>query len=311
MRIVLALGGNAISREGEKGDIPDQVRNSRNTAAQIADLVQAGHELIVTHGNGPQVGNILRRSEAARDFLYPIPLDICGAHTQGGMGYVLQREIINAFRNRGITDRRAFTIVTQALVDAGDPAFENPTKPIGPFFTREKIAPMIEQGWVAKEDAGRGWRRMVPSPRPIAILEDAEILMALGSGHVIICCGGGGVPVMEKDGVLHGIEAVIDKDFASSLLAREIDADLMIITTGTEKVAVRFKQLGQRWLDRMTVSEARRHHEAGEFPPGSMGPKISAAIEFTEATGNDVIITLPEKTMEAVSGKAGTRIVAG
>ena len=310
MRIVLALGGNAISKEGEKGDIPDQVRNSRKTAEQIVDLVQVGHELIVTHGNGPQVGNIVRRMEAARGFLYPIPLDICGAHTQGGMGYVLQREIINTFHSRGIMDKSAFTIVTQVLVDAGDPAFDQPTKPIGPFFTKEKIAPMIKEGWAVMEDAGRGWRRVVPSPKPKAILEKAVIRRALDFGYIIICCGGGGVPVIEKDRILHGVEAVIDKDFTSSLLAREIGADLMIITTGAEKVAVQFKQPGERRLDRITVSEARKYHAAGEFPPGSMGPKISAAIEFIEATGRDVIITIPEKTIEAISGRAGTRIVA-
>jgi carbamate kinase len=311
MKIVLALGGNAISKEGEIGDIPDQIRNSRSTAEQIVALVEAGHELIVTHGNGPQVGNILRRVEAARDFLYPIPLDICGAHTQGGMGYVLQREIINTLRSRGITDKTAFTIVTQSLVDASDPAFKNPTKPIGPFYTKEKIEPMIAQGWATVEDAGRGWRRVVPSPRPIAILEEDVIRMALTFGHVIICTGGGGIPVMEKDGTLLGVEAVIDKDFASALLARNIGADLMIITTGTDKVALHFRQPGECWLDRMTVSEARKYHDAGEFPPGSMGPKIMAAIEFTEATGKEVIITSPEKTIEALNGKAGTRIVTG
>lgn len=308
MKIVLALGGNAISRKGEQGHIPDQIRNSHATAEHIVDLVQGGHHIVVTHGNGPQVGNILRRVEAARDFLYELPLDICGAHTQGGMGYVLQREIMNVFRERGI-DNFAFTIVTQTLVDATDPAFRNPSKPIGPFFTAEKIQPLVEKGWVAVEDAGRGWRRVVPSPKPIAILESKLIKAAMEFGHVIVCCGGGGIPVVERGGLLYGIEGVIDKDFGTSLLARDIGADLLIISTGVEKVAVGFTSGTPRWLDRLTVSEAMRFFEAGEFPPGSMGPKILASIEFIEATGNDVIITLPEKTMEAVEGKTGTRIV--
>jgi len=309
MKIVLALGGNAISRKGERGDIPDQIRNSRATAEHIVDLVQAGHQVIATHGNGPQVGNTLRRVESSRGFLYSLPLDICGAHTQGGMGYVFQRELINVFRARRM-DKIALTIITQSLVDKDDPAFQNPTKPIGPFFTEEQIQPMIEkEGWVTVEDAGRGWRRVVPSPKPIQIIEERDIRKALEFGDVIVCCGGGGIPVVEKDGMLFGVEAVIDKDFGTSLLARRIGADLLVITTGVEKVAVHFNTPGQRWVDRLTASEARKYSDAGEFPAGSMGPKILAAIEFVEATGNDVIITLPEKTLEAIAGKTGTRIV--
>lgn len=310
MNMVVALGGNAISRKGERGDIPDQVRNSRITSEHIVDLVKAGHRVVVTHGNGPQVGNILRRVEAARDFLYELPLDICDAHTQGGMGYVFQRELRNAFRRRGM-DTSAFTIVTQVLVDPDDPAFQNPTKPIGPFFTKERIAPMIAQGWTAVEDAGRGWRRVVPSPRPKAILEEEMIRKAVAFGHVIVCCGGGGIPVVERDGILYGVEGVVDKDFGTSLLARAIGADLMIITTGVEKVFLRFHAPDETPLDCLTVAEAERHLAAGEFPPGSMGPKIEAAIEFVAATGNPVVITLPETMIEALEGKTGTRIVAG
>jgi len=307
MIIVVALGGNAISRKDQKGDIPDQIRNSQKTAEHIVDLVEAGHKVVTTHGNGPQVGNILRRSEASRDFLYPLPLDICGAHTQGGMGYILQREITNVFARREI-DKLAFTIVTQVLVEKDDPAFQNPTKPVGPFFTKEKIDLMIEQGWNVIEDAGRGYRRVVPSPKPKAIVEERIILKVIDFGSVIICCGGGGIPVVKKEGVLWGVEGVIDKDYATSLLARKIKADLMVITTGVEKVAVNFNKPGERYLDHMTVEQAKKYYEEGEFPAGSMGPKILAAIEFVEGTGNDVIITLPEKMMDALNGKTGTRI---
>lgn len=308
MIIVVAIGGNAISRKDEKGDIPNQTRNSHKMAEYIVDLVEAGHKVVVTHGNGPQVGNILRRVEASRDFLYQLPLDICSAHTQGGMGYVLQREITNVFARRGI-DKLAFTIVTQALVEKDDPAFQNPTKPIGPFFTKDKIEPMLEQGWKAVEDAGRGYRRVVPSPKPKAIIEEKIIRKGVNSGDVIICCGGGGIPVVKKEGVLHGIEGVIDKDFGTSLLAIKIKADLMVITTGVEKVAVHFNKPGERYLDRMTVEEAKKYYEEGEFPSGSMGPKILAAIEFVEETGNEVIITSPEKIIAAIDRKAGTWIV--
>ena len=308
MLIVVALGGNAISRKDEKGDIPDQIRNSQKTAEHIVDLVEAGHKVVTTHGNGPQVGNILRRVEASRDFLYELPLDICGAHTQGGMGYVLQREIKNVFAKRGI-DNLAFTIVTQALVEKDDPAFQNPTKPIGPFFTKEKIVPMVKQGWKVVEDAGRGYRRVVPSPKPKAIIEESIIHQAIKYADVIVCCRGGGIPVVKKEGFLQSVEGVIDKDFGTSLLARRIKADLMVVTTGVEKVAVHFNKPGERYLDRMTVEEAKMYHEQGEFPEGSMGPKILAAMEFVEQTGNDVIITLPEKMMDAIDGKTGTRIV--
>jgi carbamate kinase len=309
MKIVVALGGNAISREDQKGDIPDQINNCHVTARYIVDLVQAGHKVVTTHGNGPQVGNILRRVEAAREQVYPLPLDVCGAHSQGGIGYILQREINNVFAQRGM-NKVAYTIVTQCLVDRNDPAFQKPTKPVGPFFTKEKIDPIVrKEGWAVVEDAGRGYRRVVPSPIPKKIIEEPIIRQVVELGDVLICCGGGGIPVVEEKGNLVGIEGVIDKDFATSLLARRIQADLMIISTGVEKVAVQFKKPGQRFLDRMTAAEAKKYHEAGEFPPGSMGPKILAAIEFIEETGKDVIITLPETMMEAVKGKAGTRIV--
>jgi carbamate kinase len=309
MKIVVALGGNAISREDQKGDIPDQINNCHVTARYIVDLVQAGHKVVTTHGNGPQVGNILRRVEAARDQVYPLPLDICGAHSQGGIGYILQREMNNVFKERGL-NKIAYTIVTQCLVDHDDPAFQKPTKPVGPFFTKERIDPIVrKEGWAVVEDAGRGYRRVVPSPIPKKIVEESIIRQVVDLGDVLICCGGGGIPVVEENGLLKGVEGVIDKDFATSLLARKIKADLMIITTGVEKVAVQFKKPGQKFLDRMTVAEAKRNYQAGEFPPGSMGPKILAAIEFIEETGGEVIITMPETMMSALEGKTGTRIV--
>jgi carbamate kinase len=309
MKIVVALGGNAISRQDQVGDIPDQIDNCHNTAEHIVDLVEAGHNVVVTHGNGPQVGNILRRVEAARSTVYPLPLDVCGSHSQGGIGYILQREINNVFSRRGI-DKIGFTIVTQCLVDQDDPAFQHPTKPVGPFFTKDQIAPMVEHGWDAIEDAGRGYRRVVPSPKPKAIIEERIIRQVIELGNVAICCGGGGIPVVKKERELYGVEGVIDKDHATSLLARKINADLMVITTGVEKVAVHFNKPDQQFFDRITVAEAQKYYDDGEFPAGSMGPKIVAAIDYIKATGNDVIITLPEKTLQAIEGKTGTRIVS-
>ena len=308
LKIVVALGGNAISRQEETGDIPDQIKNCHRTAEHLVDLVAAGHKVVVTHGNGPQVGNILRRVEAARTQVYPLSLDICGAHSQGGIGYLLQREINNVFKSRGM-DKIGYTIITQCLVDAEDPAFKNPTKPVGPFFSRDQMAPMIKSGWKAIEDAGRGWRRVVPSPMPRAIVEEGVIKQAIEFGDLVICCGGGGIPVVEANGRLEGLEGVIDKDHATSLLARNIDADLMIITTGIEKVAINFNTPDQKNLDRMTVAEAEQFLAEGHFPAGSMGPKIQASIDFTAATGKDVIITLPEMTLAALAGTTGTRIV--
>jgi carbamate kinase len=309
MKIVLALGGNAISRQGQIGNIPDQIDNCRITAEYIVDLVEAGHQVVTTHGNGPQIGNILRRVEAARGVVYPLPIDICGAHSQGGIGYILQREISNVFTRRGI-DRFACTILTQCLVDKKDPAFQNPTKPIGPFLTEEKVEVISKEGeYQFVEDAGRGYRRVVPSPKPMEILEKDIIIETMKYAGVVICCGGGGVPVVRENGALEGVEGVIDKDFATSLLARRIKADLVVITTGVDKVAIHFNTDAARYFDRMTVYEAKKYYEQGEFPPGSMGPKILGAIQFVEETGNEVIITLPEKIMSALDGKAGTRII--
>lgn len=308
MKIVVALGGNAISRQEQVGDIPDQINNCHNIAEHIVDLVEAGHKVVVTHGNGPQVGKILQRVEAARSTVYPLPLDVCGAHSQGGIGYIFQREINSVFERRGI-DKIAYSIVTQCMVELDDPAFQNPTKPVGHFFTKEQITPMVEHGWDVVEDVDRGYRRVVPSPRPKEIVEERIIRQVIDLGNVVICCGGGGVPVVKKEGTYYGVEGVIDKDHATSLLARRINADLMVITTGVEKVAIHFNKPDQKFLSRMTVDEARKYYDDGNFPAGSMGPKILAAIDFIKATGNEVIITLPERTLDAINGKTGTRLV--
>jgi carbamate kinase len=265
--------------------------------------------VVITHGNGPQVGNVQRRVEAAIKIIYPLPLDLCGAHTEGGMGYMLQQVLYNALASRGIALTPA-TIISQTLVDKNDPAFLNPTKPIGQFFSAEKIQEKVEQEkWTVREDAGRGYRRVVPSPRPIRIMEEPIIQTLVDLGYPIITCGGGGVPVIEEAGQLRGIEAVIDKDLATSLLARHLKADLLIITTSIERVALNFKKPDERFLDRITVAEARQYLAEGHFAPGSMAPKIEAAIEFTAATGKPALITLPETMIQGLAGKTGTCIV--
>jgi carbamate kinase len=306
---VVAFGGNAISREKQEGNIPEQFENSKRSMQYVCDLIASGYRVVITHGNGPQVGNVQRRVEAAIKIIYPLPLDLCGAHTEGGMGYMLQQVLYNALAGRGITLTPA-TIISQTLVDKNDPAFLNPTKPIGQFFSAEKIQEKVEQEkWTVREDAGRGYRRVVPSPRPIRIMEEPNIRTLVDLGYPLITCVGGGVPVIEEAGQLRGVEAVIDKDLATSLLARHLKADLLIITTSIERVALNFNKPGERFLDRITVSQARQYLAEGHFAPGSMAPKIEAAIEFTAATGKPALITLPETMMQGLAGKTGTCIV--
>lgn len=306
---VVALGGNAISREKQEGNISEQFENSKKSMHHICDLITAGYRVVITHGNGPQVGNVLRRVEAAIKVIYPLPLDICGAHTEGGMGYMLQQVLSNALTSRGMALTPA-TVITQTLVDKNDPAFLNPTKPIGQFFTAEQIQEKVErEKWTVREDAGRGYRRVVPSPRPKKIMEEPIIACLVDLGYPLITCGGGGVPVIEEAGELKGVEAVIDKDLATSLLARDLKADLLIITTSIERVALNFKKPDERFLDRITVAHARQYLAEGHFAPGSMAPKIEAAIEFTAATGKPTLITLPETMMQALAGETGTYIV--
>lgn len=309
---VVAIGGNSISKENQTGTIPEQFENSRETSKHLAKMIAMGYDIVLTHGNGPQVGNVLLRVEYSQQYVYPIFLDTCVSDTQGGMGYMLQQVLGNELHEKGIKKTVA-TIVTQVLVDKNDPAFKNPTKPIGPFYDKEKAEKYkAEKNWNIVEDAGRGYRRVVPSPIPIDILEKDAIENLVKSGFIVIAVGGGGIPVVKDEkGDIKGVEAVIDKDRASSLLANQINADVLIISTGVEKVAINYKKPDQKWIDKMTVAEAKKYLEEGQFPKGSMGPKIQSSIRFLENGGKEVLITDPEHLTEALQGKTGTRIVNG
>jgi carbamate kinase len=309
---VVAVGGNALIRDKDHMSIADQFDQAALTVTHIADMIEAGWNVIVTHGNGPQMGFILRRSELSIPEVAPVPMDYAGADLQGAIGYMFVKAFRNEFRRRGLK-REPVAVVTEMLVDRNDPAFSDPTKPIGSHMDEARARELAaSQGWTVKEDAGRGWRRVVPSPRPKKIVDLAAIKDLAGMGHVVIGCGGGGIPVIEDEtGNISGIEAVIDKDLASSLLAREVGADLFMVSTGVEKVAINFNKPGQRWLDRITVSEARRYHAEDHFDKGSMGPKIEALVDYLEAGGTEGLITNPENIGRALKGDTGTRIVAG
>lgn len=307
---VVAVGGNSLIKDKAHRSIPDQYAAAAETMNHIAGMVEAGWDVVVTHGNGPQVGFILRRAELALHELHPVPLDYCGADTQGAIGYMLQRGLHNEFCARGLK-KQAATVVTQVLVDKDDPAFENPSKPIGSFMDQAMAQSRADgDGWVVVEDAGRGWRRVVPSPLPVRIIEQDAIKALLQEGFVVVGIGGGGIPVIEDEhGNLAGVEAVIDKDFASSLLAVGIQADLLLISTAVEKVALNFNKPDQVWLDQMTLEEARRYLGEGHFAKGSMEPKIRAIIKFLEMGGKEALITTPENIERALKHETGTRIV--
>lgn len=306
---VIAVGGNSLILDEKHKTVADQYAATVETSKHIAGMLQAGWNVVLTHGNGPQVGFILRRSELALHELHPVPLDYCGADTQGAIGYMFQRALRNEFRARKIT-RQAATIVTQVLVDRNDPAFQNPTKPIGSFMNAELAArKRAEEGWQMVEDAGRGWRRVVPSPLPRAIVERDAIEQLIRAGFVVICAGGGGIPVYQaEDGNLVGLEAVIDKDFAGSLLASSVNADLFLISTAVEKVALNFNKPNQQWLDQLTLAQAKEYLAQGHFHKGSMGPKIQAVVSFLERGGKQALITNPENLERALNGETGTRI---
>jgi carbamate kinase len=308
---VVAVGGNSLIIDKDHKSIPDQYLAAAMTSRSIADMVEQGWNVVLTHGNGPQIGFILRRSELSIREVSPVPMDYAGADLQGAIGYMFDRALRNEFKRRGIA-RRPVALVTQVLVDRADPAFADPSKPIGSHMDEadaKRIA--AQQGWTVKEDAGRGWRRVVPSPLPKRVIELDEIKFLADAGYLVIACGGGGIPVIENDaGDLEGVEAVIDKDLASSLLARDLGADLLLVSTGVEKVAVGFNKPEQRWLDRLDVAEARRLYAADEFDKGSMGPKIKAVIEFLEGGGREALITDPANLGRALAGETGTRIVA-
>lgn len=307
---VVAVGGNALIRDKAHESIPDQSREAAITTYHIAEMIASGWNVVITHGTGPQVGFIMRRSELALEEVPPVPMDYADADLQGGIGYMFLKALYNEFHKQNI-DRKAVAIVTQTLVDRNDPAFAAPSKPIGSHMDEETARRLArQQGWIIKEDAGRGWRRVVPSPQPKTIVELAAINLLARSGFVVIACGGGGIPVVQdEEGNLIGVEAVIDKDLASSLLARDIGADLLLVSTGVEKVAINFNRPDRQWLNRMTVAEAKKHYADNQFDRGSMGPKIQAVIEFIEGGGQTGLITNPENIGRALAGEAGTFIV--
>jgi carbamate kinase len=307
--ILITLGGNAILPARGTGTFDEQCAITRLTMQPIAALVEQGVRVVLSHGNGPIVGNILIRNEAARDQIPPMPLDVCGADSQGGIGYMMQQALDNELKRLGI-QRPVTTIVTQVVVDERDPAFRRPTKPIGPFYPQERARILAkEKGWTVTEDAGRGWRRVVASPKPLEVVEIAAIRKLVEDGAIVIAAGGGGIPVSRQwDGTLHGVEAVIDKDLASSLLARLLGCEMLCIITGVDRVALHYGKPEQRDLACATAEELSEYAAAGHFPAGSMGPKVQAAIEFVRGGGREVVITSPSKLMEALEGATGTRV---
>jgi carbamate kinase len=308
---IVAVGGNSMIIDDQHQSIPDQYNAAATSSHYVADMVEAGVTVVLTHGNGPQVGFILRRSGIAKGVVPEVPVDYADADTQGAIGYMFQRALHNEFKRRGLK-RQVVAVVTQVVVDRDDPALDDPTKPIGEYMDKDTALSLASQlGWVVREDAGRGWRRVVGSPKPMRIVELDIIASLVAQGHIVIACGGGGIPVVEDShGNLHGIEAVIDKDFASALLASDLKADLFVVSTGVEKVAVNFNRPDQRWLDRLTLAEAKRFLEEGQFPRGSMGPKIEAIAGFLVAGGERrAIITNPPNLGRALAGLTGTHIV--
>jgi carbamate kinase len=308
---LVAFGGNAMLPEGQRGLQPEQMRNAARAAALMVHIVRKGYELIIVHGNGPQVGNLLIQMEEAANKIPPYSLDVCDAMTEGSMGFLLERALVNELRRRSV-DKEVASLVTQVVVDKDDPAFVKPTKPVGPFYEKFRAQQLArEKKWAMVEDAGRGYRKVVPSPRPIDVVNNRIIRELVEAGRIVIAAGGGGIPVIiNSNGLFEGVEAVIDKDYAASLLARGVQADLFIILTAIERVYIDFGKPGQREVPVLTVDEARRHLAEGQFPPGSMGPKIRAAIEYIEAGGREVLITKDTHLKAALINRSGTRIVA-
>jgi carbamate kinase len=308
---VLAIGGNALIRDRSHESIPDQYEMVCGLAVDIAGMIDTGWNVVVTHGNGPQVGFILRRSELSIDEVPPVPMDYAGGDIQGAVGYMFVKALRNEFHRRGMR-HQAVAVVTQTVVDRKDPAFANPIKPIGSHMDEARAKTLAAKfHWTVREDAGRGWRRVVPSPKPQAIIETDVIRALARDGFVVVCCGGGGIPVIEDEtGKLNGVEAVIDKDLASSLLARSLGAEALVLPTGVEKVALDFNKPTQRWLDRMTLAEARQHQRDDQFDAGSMGPKVAALIDFVGGGGRLGLITNPPNVARALRGETGTRVVA-
>jgi carbamate kinase len=307
---VVAIGGNSLIKDEAHKSVPDQFNAVRETAVHIADMIEQGWNVVITHGNGPQVGFILLRSEYSSHVLHTVPLDSCGADTQGAVGYMIQQALYNEFMRRKIL-RHCVTVVTQVLVDSNDPALHNPSKPIGSFYKEEDArAKMEQEGWAMVEDSGRGWRRVVASPQPKEIIECEAIETLIKNGFIVVGVGGGGIPVVRNHaGDLAGVEGVIDKDLASSLLATSLHADLLLISTAVEKASLNFKKPDQRDLERISLSEAKRYAAEGHFAKGSMGPKVQAVINYLERGGRAALITMPETIGKALAGQTGTWIM--
>ena len=309
-KLVIALGGNALQEAGKPATAQAQLEVVEKTSEYIADIVERGYEVIVAHGNGPQVGRIVIQNEVASASTPAMPFDVCGAMIQGMIGYHIQQGLSKVLRHRGI-NKNVVTVVTQVVVDKDDPKFKAPSKPIGPFYTEEEAkAIAAEKGYTMKEDAGRGWRRVVASPLPVEIVELDAVKTLNDAGFVVVTVGGGGIPVVRNEaGDLEGVAAVIDKDLASEKLARDMDADALVILTAVEKVSINFKKPDQKDLDRMSAAEAKQYIKEGHFAPGSMLPKIEAALNFVESKpGRIAIITSLDKAVDAIEGRAGTTI---
>ena len=310
MNLVIALGGHALVAPGEPVSIAGQFETSRKTCARLVDVLEAGHKMIITHGNGPMVGAALRRVELTQDEVYPLPLGICNADTAGGIGYMLQQVLGNELRSRG-REESVVTIVTQVIVDDSDPDFAKPTKPVGTFFPKARARKLeADRGWMMKEDSKRGWRRVVPSPKPKQIVEADIILDCAKRGIIPIAVGGGGVPVVRNGGMLDGVEAVIDKDLASALLAQTVDADHLVIVTDVPYVLRDFGKPTEAPLKTITTDALQTLHAAKHFAAGSMSPKVQGALNFVRATGKRAVITDLTHLLEAIAGNAGTQITA-
>ncbi len=308
MRLTIALGGNAILKPGEKGRYSEQFANVYSTCRQIGQLALKGHEIIITHGNGPQVGNILIQQEAGSSRVPAMPLDACGSQTQGFIGYMIQNSLFNILRELGLK-KNAAAVVTQVLVDENDPAFKKPSKPVGPFFDRKHAKKMInssEETWI--EDSGRGWRKVVASPEPLKIIESEIINSIIENGEIVIASGGGGIPVIEKKGHLRGVEAVIDKDRAGCILAENSFSDLFLILTDVENAMINYGTDKEKKIKKASISDMEEYIKQGQFGNGSMRPKVESAVKFVKDTGNKSVITSIEKVVDAADGKAGTII---
>ena len=307
---LIAIGGNALLQEKQRGLQEEQLENARQVAEMFGNVIKAGYSLCVVHGNGPQVGNILIQQEEAANRVPPYTLDVCDAMTQGSMGYMVERMLINRLAFQGL-EVPVTTVLTEVVVDKDDPGFQNPTKPVGPFYREHRALELqAQKRWHMKEDSGRGWRKVVPSPKPLEIVQLEAVKLLLQAGHCVIAGGGGGIPVIrDASGFLVGVEAVIDKDRLSSLLAEQLGADTYVILTGVPKVAIDFGKPTQRWVDRLTATAAMKYLAEGQFPAGSMGPKIESALAFLKAGGHEVLITSPEALEKEPYETVGTRIV--